>query len=641
MLSFVSFQGTRAQAPADSIDFSFLSSMSHPRLLMSHDDFAKPSMADTGSMLGRMNTLVLRRAEKCLREDRAVEYKLDASGKRLLGQSRLALEKLFYFSYAFRVSGREEFCDRALEVLRIVCAFPDWHPSHFLDVGEMALGVAIAYDWLYDHLSQEERASVEKCLIEYAMKPSDRQWWHGSEGNWNQVCNCGLAAAAIATYESSPQLCEKILNTAVKDNIFANSGIYGPDGNYPEGYNYWSYGTGFEVLLIAMLEHACGSDFGLSDTPGFMQTAEYMLFMAGATGIPFSYVDGGRDTEQPKAAMWWFAAKTGEASLLMNEWRLLDEGRYLSGEDRRLLPMIPCFIKDRGFAWRKTPDDISKPEREIWYGRGVVPVGMIHTGWNFDATDVYLGVKGGKAAHNHGHMDAGSFVFDAQGVRWSEDQAQLNYASMENALSKEDGDFWDMWQYSLRWDIFRMNNLAHSTLSFFSPDGSVDDKLHPSDHIVGGSVTLEEVYEEKPYGFRLDMTAAVADQVDTALRTFRVVEGALYVIDEVRAKPGQDAVMQWRMLTLASVEVSDKGETLTRDGKTLYLSSSNTASLPVEYQVWEAARPDDWVPRDWDPDDSGYCVAGYCVTIPAGTTAVFTTLLAADECAKASLQVLE
>ena len=42
----------------------------------------------------------------------------------------------------------------------------------------------------------------------------------------------------------------------------------------------------------------------------------------------------------------------------------------------------------------------------------------------------YIGVKGGMAKRNHGHMDAGSFVFDAYGKRWSEDLMVPEYTSV-------------------------------------------------------------------------------------------------------------------------------------------------------------------------------------------------------------------
>lgn len=45
--------------------------------------------------------------------------------------------------------------------------------------------------------------------------------------------------------------------------------IYAPDGAYSEGYSYWAYGTTYNVLLIEALKAVKGTDFGLSQMPGF------------------------------------------------------------------------------------------------------------------------------------------------------------------------------------------------------------------------------------------------------------------------------------------------------------------------------------------------------------------------------------
>ena len=81
-----------------------------------------------------------------------------------------------------------------------------------------------------------------------------------------------------------------------------------PDGCYPEGPGYWHYGVSFNVFAIAMLESACGTDFGLSDLPGFWETADYPNLVTGPTGLTVGYSDcgSGRSAMQ---ILWWFARK--------------------------------------------------------------------------------------------------------------------------------------------------------------------------------------------------------------------------------------------------------------------------------------------------------------------------------------------
>ena len=81
-------------------------------------------------------------------------------GKRLLGVSRLALKRIFYLSYAYRMTKEEKYAYRATQEMLSVSRFPDWNPSHFLDVGEMVLALSIGYDWLYEYLEPEIRSIV-------------------------------------------------------------------------------------------------------------------------------------------------------------------------------------------------------------------------------------------------------------------------------------------------------------------------------------------------------------------------------------------------------------------------------------------------------------------------------------------------
>lgn len=70
----------------------------------------------------------------------------------------------------------------------------NWYSTHFLDVGEFTLAFAIAYDWLYDAWSQDQRDAImgsivtlglDKGLSAYAESPP--AWWTGVNGNWNCV----------------------------------------------------------------------------------------------------------------------------------------------------------------------------------------------------------------------------------------------------------------------------------------------------------------------------------------------------------------------------------------------------------------------------------------------------------------------
>jgi hypothetical protein len=173
--------------------------------------------------------------------------------------------------------------------LLTISAFSDWNPTHFLDVAEMTMAVAIGYDWLYPQLPASSRSLIKAAIIEKGLKPSmDSRYnsWLSVTHNWNQVCNAGMTYGAIAIYEDEPQLAKNIINRAIQTIVLPMED-YSPDGAYPEGYGYWGYGTSFNVMFISAVEKLFGKDFGLSSKPGFLATARYLENMTGPIRQPF------------------------------------------------------------------------------------------------------------------------------------------------------------------------------------------------------------------------------------------------------------------------------------------------------------------------------------------------------------------
>ncbi|MCH7885232.1 MAG: heparinase II/III family protein, partial [Planctomycetes bacterium] len=74
--------------------------------------------------------------------------------------------------------------------------------------------------------------------------------------------------------------------------------------------------------------------------------------------------------------------------------------------------------------------NIEEPLLNSWIGEGVNPIGIHRTSWKEDA--IFIAIKGGSPSLSHGHMDIGSFVMDANGVRWAIDLGAHNYHSLES-----------------------------------------------------------------------------------------------------------------------------------------------------------------------------------------------------------------
>jgi len=351
-----------------------------------------------------------------------VVYKKE--GRRLLHRSREALGRIMHLGFAARMTGDKRYVARAVAEMKAAAAMPDWNPSHFLDTAEMTLALAVGYDWLYAELSPADRAEIREAIEKKGLgpylKPGAKHGWERGGNNWNQVCHGGMVAGALALLEDNPGRAAEVVSRALAGLPHAMK-VYEPDGTYPEGPGYWNYGTTYNVALIAMLEPALGTDFGLSQRPGFLKTGEFPLQMTGPTGSYYNFSDCGAHTSF-SPAMVWFASRTHRPELLWFEEGLLQREVRESKHDR----FFPLAI-----LWMDAKLQRAEPAVRNWYGRGPNPLAVFRTSWT-DPNALYLAIKAGSPGASHGHMDIGSFIMEADGVRWSLDLGAQNYHTLES-----------------------------------------------------------------------------------------------------------------------------------------------------------------------------------------------------------------
>ena len=360
--------------------------------------------------------------------------------------------------------------------------------------------------------------------------------------------------------------------------------------------------------MLTALETAAGSDAGISATEGFDRTAEWILYMIGTNRQMFNYADNPPGIGGADIPSWYFADRFKKPSILYFNKRNLDAltTDYYNW-NHRLLPMIMVF------AGRVDLNSVTPPTQKVWAGEGVTPVVLVHTDWTWSDTDKYLGIKGGKARSSHAHMDAGSFVYDAYGVRWSMDLGRQDYATLEVALKALGGNLWTYTQASLRWEVSRLNNFFHSTLT-----------VNDSKHRVEGFATLEQtINTATEQGGTFDLSPVLEDQVASAMRTVKIVSDKdLKVIDAIRTRTDRSAKIRWTMVTPAAPAVENDRIVLTSNGKTMYLTAAEEGGTQIVYKTFST----DPV-HSYDDPNPGIYLVGFEATVPADKWATFTTTL--------------
>jgi len=476
------------------------------------------------------------------------------TGRRLLGVSRKALKRSSYLAFAWRMTGKEKYMERLEALLESVSTFSDWNPSHFLDTAEMSAAVAISLDWAGGDMDKNVRKMARQALYEKGLVAGMHERVQGvfsNENNWNQVCNAGMVAAALTLAGEYPEESLHAINRML-EGIQHVLEAYAPDGVYPEGATYWIYGTQFNLLLISMLETALGSNFAIPDAPGFMESADFMHLMTAPKGKFYNFYDCGESSSFIEPLLW-FAMKTGSP-------------RHAQADAIRELPKRDISTADSSyriapiaFLWYVHYSSAEgNPLPLAWSGAGMNPIGVFRSAHN-DPEALYLAFKGGRAANNHGNMDAGSFILEMDGIRWAVDMGNQSYHPLEEYYKVHGGSLWDRTQDSARWELLTKNNFGHSTLT-------IDNDLH----LNTGMARITE-FDAQARTATIDMGGPLAGQVLTAERTFSVPgDRVVEITDRLSFLEAKDSI-RWQMTTQAEVTTMPGGAILHQDGKTLRL----------------------------------------------------------------------
>jgi hypothetical protein len=469
----------------------------------------------------------------------------------------------------------------------------------------MTMAVSIGYDWLYKGLPADSRDIIKNAIIEKGLKPSlqsENNGWLSASHNWNQVCNAGMTFGALAVFEDQAELAINIINRAI-GSIKLPMEDYLPDGAYSEGYGYWGYGTSFNIMFLSAMEKVFGQYYGLTINRGVYKTAEYLENMTGPGGNPFNYSDAG-STGSMHPAMFWFANRLNDPSLLWSE-------RYFMTSkppaNDRLLPAVMIWSSGMTF------DRIIPPAGKIWVGQGKNPVALMRTSWS-DPDAIYVGFKGGSPSVNHGHMDVGSFIMEADGERWAMDFGMQDYNSLETAGV----NLWGMAQNSQRWEVFRYNNFVHNTLT-------VNNQLQK----VEGYAPIISYSDQPDFMNAIsDITGVYSEYLCKAARGIAIIDKQYVTVRDEIESLSSETTIRWNLLTSAKADLSGSNSViLTKNGKKLTIKVAEPAGIKME--TWSTVPA-----HSYDAPNPGTIMVGFEVTIPANTRATLAVLFLPDGAAE-------
>jgi hypothetical protein len=372
-----------------------------------------------------------------------------------IAAARALQGRVLTYCMAHTLTGLKKYRDAAVAEMRR--AISDWRiwvdtahrPPFDLMTGEICLTFGLAYDWLYQDLTPDERRELRqgaerRALQAYLQSSADerRGMFFTARHNWNPVCNGGAAVLALA-FEGESDLSTRVLEIAVPamDHYWNH---LAEDGGWDEGTGYWTYGHRYAFISAEALRRSGkpgGAErfrlrgarntgyFPVIFNPGKKLSASFGDVTSRASD-PIFYLLG-REYKEP--AFIWFQDRAAPPDIKSSSW------------PQEALSLI---WRPTGERWLPEANKNFKPALNSTY---VFPsIGWAMMSPRQPDPPYFLAFKNGSLAANHTHLD-------------------LNHVSVgfgESMLAVELGsrpypaDYFS----SKRYTYYEINTAAHNTV---------------------------------------------------------------------------------------------------------------------------------------------------------------------------------
>jgi len=183
--------------------------------------------------------------------------------------------QLIAFAFAYVITGDRAYFDLTRRYMLADADWQDWGDegqcgNRDLGFHHMLLGNAIAYDWLYNDLTEADRATIGASLAKRTQESYEvssslsyqwGNWWrraYSQNHNWTNNSALGVAALVLQGSDSRANLW---LAQAVDDLVRVDSLLEGiGDGSWHESVNHQNYGLTMTLPFLVNLRRLTGQD---------------------------------------------------------------------------------------------------------------------------------------------------------------------------------------------------------------------------------------------------------------------------------------------------------------------------------------------------------------------------------------------
>jgi len=241
-----------------------------------------------------------------------------------------------------------------------------------------------------------------------------------------------------------------------------------------------------------------------------------------------------------------------------------------------------------------------------WFSESKTQVTVHRSSWT-DPNATFVGLKAGSPYDNHAHMDIGSFVLDAQGVRWALDLGAEGYHGIESRGM----NLWSSKQDSDRWTIFRQRNEGHNTLV-------IDGQLQKA----SARAMIVEFSDAPDFPHSIvDMSDIYEGQAESARRGVALVDTKNVLIQDqlTGLKPGSR--VRWGMVTPAAPGEAGSAS-IDLEERDAHLTMTILSPQSAGWKIVDTATPR----NEWDSPNRGTSMIAFEAVAPESGELTLTVL---------------
>lgn len=533
----------------------------HPRVLATDWDVIREKIA-TDPYCAKWFERLKTSADSYVAKNEHLEYTINSRGN-INNIATNFRTKAIILGFVAGVTEDRKYADLLYrEMKNSVDVWPDWGESTAMVGSKVIRGFALGYDWAYHVFTPQERAEIEDILINRAASIVMKQYTGILTNGYNvlhQYHNQAMGVQsdyvmfAIAINDILPNVSEYIFREIATNlpNTFIE---ITDDGGFSESMEYWDYGVGNLVAIVAAFEECIQPGETLPDClnfalgVNFAQTPDHVIYYDGATKC-FNY-NASTCGQVSSPAFLRIADRYDQPQYAWYELtkNQSDESKLYTGQAacQAIIYYNPEKVSSADFVL----DKFFQNDRQ--YG----PNGMsMRSSWDRD-TMLFAAMQGGDNSTLHAYNALGTFVLDWAGERFA---LLTGKDSKSNTYTIESG-------YDGKGTDYYYQRTEGNNAITINPDagpGQKDD---------GFALLIDsDSAENEAYGV-LDLTRT-RDDLNKHHRGMMMTNNRTRLVmqDEISTKVPSE--VYWFMHTNAEITISEdgKGALLDINGKRMYV----------------------------------------------------------------------